>query len=803
MSEKPPKQPVADGDLSEEGKLALSQLEQAYGAAGSQIETQSETANVATSVENELSNQELVDSVSDLTDGRFSVDSSDNLRNAKGSTSLGENVGGQYTSRKQLEMIAEHADLIRDGLKDRNGSIDQPQEEAASNKEEPVAVDNESLSQIAPGDTVTSSKSSSDGYYEAGAKYTVQAVKKNQRTGKYEFHVTNFGTKEGGPTKSYLLSEDDIAGYGQSAETAVRATTVIDVIDGNELSDTNDIVLDGDQGRDAVVQAAENVVQAGVAEADGTLRVSRAESGTAGDTTNETSQDSDESPEGSVGVATAEQGEGADATVNGEHADDDDESQAARRRTEILQGILDENNAALNEALTQEQRDTLAAIVAENNAALAEVSPREDDVQALVAIRTEKLAAADMAMNETELGAINLLQAKLAEYARRKADVDTLGGEKTKAWKFWQAGRQKRGEALKVAEEALFQAHNDYVEKLIRKRKEVGLYEELSDEELMQAVSDDAFRELCKLDVDARKATLETRKSRVDNRNIVDKALAGVGKFLNGGKGKGWIRNMGSGFGTGMALSGAGMALSGVGWPITTAIAAGLTAGVRRGSRINMLDTSLDDTSTKGMSEEEVASRRAGMARSGASLSDQRARLQSEMFGRARAEGKEKFDAAVMKANTNAAKFGAGFVAGSLTTRGIDALFNKDASASAGPQTGGSGGEPDLPRDGAMPGEQPNPGAQALPSPEVAPDFSGIDVGEGWYHQLADMGYTQDQVQALFADHDLMNELVNQGAAYVDNSAPIGGYGINMPASGHLTQQAMDTIRQAAAAKGF
>jgi len=58
-------------------------------------------------------------------------------------------------------------------------------------------------------------------------------------------------------------------------------------------------------------------------------------------------------------------------------------------------------------------------------------------------------------------------------------------------------------------------------------------------------------------------------------------------------------------------------------------------------------------------------------------------------------------------------------------------------------------------------------------------------------------------VQALFADHDLMNELVNQGAAYVDNSALIGGYGINMPASGHLTQQAMDTIRQAAASKGF
>ena len=794
MSEKPPKQPVADGDLSEEGKSALSRLEQAYGAAGSQIETQSETANVATSVENELSNQELVDSVSDLTDGRFSVDSSDNLRNAKGSTSLGENVGGQYTSRKQLEMIAEHADLIRDGLKDRNGSIDQPEEEAASTEEEPVAVNNESLSQIAPGDTVTSSKSSSDGYYEAGAKYTVQAVKKNQRTGKYEFHVTNFGTKEGGPTKSYLLSEDDIAGYGQSAETAVRATTVIDVIDGNEPSDTNDVVLDGDQGRDAVVLAAENVVQAGVAEADGTLRVSRAESGTAGDTTNETSQDSDESPEGSVGVATAEQGEGADATVNGEHADDNDESQAARRRTEILQGILDENNAALNEALTQEQRDTLAAIVAENNAALAEVSHREDDVQALAAIRTEKLAAADTAMNETELGAINHLQAKLAEYARRKADVDTLGGEKTKAWKFWQAGRQKRSEALKVAEEALFQAHNDYVDKLIRKRKEVGLYDELGDEELMQAVSDDAFRELLKLDVDARKATLETRKSRVDNRNIVDKALAGVGKFLNGGKGKGWIRNMGSGF-----LAGTGMALSGAGWPITTALAAGLTAGVRRGSRFNMLDTSLDDTSTKGMSEEEVASRRAGMARSGASLSEQRARLQSEMFGRARAEGKEKFDAAEKKANTNAAKFGAGFAAGNLATRGIDALLNKDASASAGPQTGGSGGEPDLPR----PGDQPNPGAEALPSPEVVPDFSGIDVGEGWYHQLADMGYSQDQVQALFADHDLMNELVNQGAAYVDNSALIGGYGINMPASGHLTQQAMDTIRQAAASKGF
>lgn len=83
---------------------------------------------------------------------------------------------------------------------------------------------------------------------------------------------------------------------------------------------------------------------------------------------------------------------------------------------------------------------------------------------------------------------------------------------------------------------------------------------------------------------------------------------------------------------------------------------------------------------------------------------------------------------------------------------------------------------------------------------------SGADViteGEGWYSQFGDMGATPEQVRELFKDRDLMNDLVKAGAAYIDNSARIGGFGINMPASGHLSADAINMIKEAMIAKGM
>ena len=65
------------------------------------------------------------------------------------------------------------------------------------------------------------------------------------------------------------------------------------------------------------------------------------------------------------------------------------------------------------------------------------------------------------------------------------------------------------------------------------------------------------------------------------------------------------------------------------------------------------------------------------------------------------------------------------------------------------------------------------------------------------------MGMSAKEARELFADDSVMKQLVEAGAAYVDNSSKIVGYGINMPPSGHLSERAMDIIGAAKSAKGF
>ena len=417
----------------------------------------------------------------------------------------------------------------------------------------------------------------------------------------------------------------------------------------------------------------------------------------------------------------------------------------------------------------------------------------DQQAAAKAAERTKKLREETAeAVDDTMLG--RRLKAKLDEYAARKADVETRGGDPSKPW---HTGRRKREEALKGAEEALFSAQNEYTTALIAARENAGLYEGENDQ-LEQAKSDDFFDEFRKLDSDARKATLSTRLDRIKNRNIVQKGLAAVGKFLNGGKGKGWLRNMGPG-----AAVGLGIGLSGAAWPITTIAGAGLSLGVRYASKTNMLDKSLDDYKEQTMTDEELATARRSMVASGADRDAQAKELAQTFFEKSRTEGDKALGVARQKAMKNAMKFGAGFaIGGAAGHLASGSLFGHEAAATNNSPT---------PPHNTPPAVGPENHVTTAPSaPLATPDTfhfpagaAHISSGEGWYHQFADMGLSSDQAQSLFADHNLMNKLVSQGVAYVDNSSQIGGFGIKLPVGGNLSPQAMETIKQAMIAKGY
>jgi len=69
-----------------------------------------------------MSNRELADQVSDLLDGQLVVNSDDRVQYGTGATARGKKVGGQYTTKSQLQAIAAHADQIRNGLGERGVS---------------------------------------------------------------------------------------------------------------------------------------------------------------------------------------------------------------------------------------------------------------------------------------------------------------------------------------------------------------------------------------------------------------------------------------------------------------------------------------------------------------------------------------------------------------------------------------------------------------------------------------------------------------------------------------------------------
>lgn len=423
-----------------------------------------------------------------------------------------------------------------------------------------------------------------------------------------------------------------------------------------------------------------------------------------------------------------------------------------------------------------------------------------DDEAAKIAATLEQIRQ-DLDV-DAEIG--QRLSAAIAEYARCKADVDTKPGR---------IGRKKREHALETSKTAMLAAQTHFAQMLVEAKEKAKLYDTLTDEERQQQRSDDFFDECRLLGRNARRATLTEREQRIKDRGVFGKFMARAGGFLNGGKST-WgkrLRTGGTGAVAGGMKAGLGMALSGVGWPIVAvgvgALGLGMRSGVGYASRMNMLDQSL--AAEKATLERTYAAPvilNAEAQKEAASNSEStRAKIATAMMGKeldmAHETSQNDLDKATAKARQNMKRFMTGWAIGAGVTVGAHALHDFVASHNAVPA-------PESPPAPNTSGTPPQAVLDSIANQngshgfEFAPGADTISPGEGFYSQFADMGFSPEQAKDLYSNKPLMEELIKQGVA-MRSSDPTSPYWIRMPASGHLSSQAMSTIKAAAEAKGF
>lgn len=407
-------------------------------------------------------------------------------------------------------------------------------------------------------------------------------------------------------------------------------------------------------------------------------------------------------------------------------------------------------------------------------------------------------------------------QSTLAEYGRCAAEVATKDGR---------IGRRKREEALRVAEENLTAAHLAYIKLIDSARDEQGMYDDLESKEAAdQARSDDFLDHFRQLQRESRQAKLTARLDQVQNRNVIQRGLVRMGNWLNDGKTntRNWMRAAGTGAGVG-ALVATGAILTGVGIPVTIAATMGAGFGTRYGAKMAVLDKFLYEELGKD-ADSSLFDETFRTASAHSKDRDEAASVSSrEIFSTSRSTSKEELTTASAQGTKTGTRFGLGMAAGGAAVHAGHALSNMMdgnghdvASAKQAPDSNGRGNDQISTRGTDQPqidyntnvdhaGTGPEIGGGAhVETPVHTPELSlnpDISRGEGWYHQLHDMGFTQSQGETMYGDDKLMRGLENIGAAYRDSS--IGGWGINMPADGHLSDAAVELIRQHGIEHGF
>lgn len=683
---------------------------------------------------------------------------------------------------------------------------------------------------VKPGDIVKSSKTSEDGYYKEG-EFTVQAVRRNNTTGKLELHVTDINSKEDGPTNSYILTQDDIIGVSEGAPQEMKVTR-IDVSE-NEPEHDQEVAVKIERNESGQQVEVKSEFENDAPRRDekkmtaDEIRQKRADMVKGGESALDVGNMSDEEIEkfevpkkpedekAGAGVEDEKEPEAKQDLVENDDRKEPAEEQEPTKKSVLsselaaqLDELIENDKKAEKSVLSPEMAAALKALVDSASEAKDSVLGKdmkekldklanEKDKQAEAAAEAERQKAADREarfvetqefVDGTEFG--RKLKEKYAAYGVAKADLETKG----------RFGRRKREIALQKAEDELYRAKLEYTKRLTELRTADGLYE--GDKEARkQARSDDFFNEFRKLDRESRNATREERERRGESK--WQKAKVTVGKFLSGGKGKGWLRNGGIG-----AAAGLGFGFT-AGIPVTVLAGAGLSYANYEASKAAALQDSLGNYKEETMTDEEYAAYLKAMEQSDATKNQKAERLAGEFFGRSRKLGDEDLENAKSKAKANAGKFGIGFAAGAAAGNLAGGFSGSEVGATDGASAEGAGdgvgeGTEGAEDQGTGGGEGQAEGAeQGNEEFEFPEGASEIHDGEGWFSQFEDMGYTQEQVKELFSDTQLMDRLVDMGAAYPDNSAVIGGYGINMPVGGELAPEAMELIKQFADAKGF
>lgn len=420
--------------------------------------------------------------------------------------------------------------------------------------------------------------------------------------------------------------------------------------------------------------------------------------------------------------------------------------------------------------------------------------------QIALAARNEKLDRISAEVDQTVVG--QRYRNALGDYAARKADAETKGDDQEAGWKIWQRGRQKRKVALEKAESALFVAYAEYAKKLHEKREEAGIYEGVDDGAKQVVVENDKTHDHYLLDVAMSNTTRAKRLERME-RPSFGKGVAAVTKFMSGGNKKEWLLYGGAGVLTGGTVA----ALSGVfgvfGFPITAAIGVGARKLVRDGVERNVLDEQLKAREDAVVSDDGFDAYRLRMA--GIRAETQYQKIVDE----ARAAGREDLIKAREVAKGKVKKFTIGYAAAGVAVHGVQLggklveHFSGGSEDTAIATSGGHGPGYNF-SDGAEYGNTPAP---EVPSVSHGFEFpSGSDVitpGEGMDHQLGDMGFSPAEAQQLFNNHDMMMQLKGVNAVYPDSSASIGGWGINMPANGRWSPEAMSIIKNTAINMGI
>lgn len=404
-----------------------------------------------------------------------------------------------------------------------------------------------------------------------------------------------------------------------------------------------------------------------------------------------------------------------------------------------------------------------------------------------LAERKDALDAVETAFrdNPENISVVEGLKAAQDRYTRLKARSETAG----------HIGRTKRDEELAEAESALKIAEIMYARAVTEEKSEAGLLESKDPAELRMLRGEQMFGTMRQLINERRTKVKEYRTDKIENANVGMRALGAIGNFFNsGGKWSKRLKAGGIGAGVGAAKT-AGVLFSGIGWPITIPLAlatgTGVGLGIRGASIVDTLNRQVEDIGAEGkdkaiITDDMFRDLMEQFRASTDSIDAKSSKMSQDFLDAARTQGYENADAARKEGRAAMRRYTVGFGIGAAATSITTLIVHNITAAPA-----------------AVGGVLPKTGFPTSQLPEFQPGADDIARGEGWLHQFRDMGMTVKQAHAMFSDSSVMKQLVSAHAAYADNSARIGGFGINLPKSGHLSAKAMEIIGKAMVAKGF